>query len=99
MRAPHIICLFALSLVIDEPALSQPAEPGPAGKKSFEEIQAIKKQSADWLNSCLADWDSQTHMTKDEWRTTCERVSRDREEFYLSTPGSQSIGERALRGD
>ena len=98
MRARYTVCLFATSLLVDEPALAQSAEPLPAGK-SVEEIQAIKKQSADWLTSCLADWDSQTHMTKDEWRTTCERVSREREEFYLSTPGSLSVGERALRGN
>jgi hypothetical protein len=98
MRAPYTDCLFTLSLLLGTPALSRSAEPGPAGK-SAEEIQAIKKQSVDWLTSCLTDWDSQTHMTKDEWRTTCERVSREREDFYLNTPGSQSVGERALRGD
>jgi len=37
------------------------------------------------------------HMSKAEWRTACARVSREREQFYLNTPGALSAGERALR--
>jgi len=65
--------------------------------KSPEQVQEIKKRSADWLKTCLGDWDAQTHMTKAEWRTTCQRVSKEREQFLLSTPGAISIGERNLR--
>jgi hypothetical protein len=36
-------------------------------------------------------------MSKTEWRTTCERVSKEREQFLLNTPGAISIGERKLR--
>jgi|SRR5215471_10415518 len=69
------------------------AEPG----KSAEQVQDVKKRSAEWFKTCLEDWDAQTHMSKAEWRTTCGRVSREREQFYLNTPGALSIGERALR--
>jgi hypothetical protein len=64
---------------------------------SAEKVQEIKKRSAEWLKTCLADWDAQTHMTKVEWRTTCQRVSKEREQFLLNTPGAISIGERNLR--
>lgn len=28
------------------------------------------------LDECMADWDVGTHMTKKQWRTTCERLGR-----------------------
>ena len=64
---------------------------------SPEQVQEIKKRSAEWLKTCLGDWDAQTHMSKAEWRTTCQRVSKEREQFLLSTPGAISIGDRNLR--
>jgi hypothetical protein len=81
-------------------ALTPGAEPDkgkrPAGI-SASQVQEIKKRSAEWLKTCLEDWDAQTHMSKTEWRTTCQRVSKEREQFLLSTPGAISIGERNLR--
>jgi hypothetical protein len=33
------------------------------------------------LESCVARWDRGTHMTKDEWRETCRRVSDERSDY------------------
>jgi len=96
MSAPQLICLFALSLFIVDTALAQPTEPLQADK-SGEEIQAIKQRAADWLTTCLGDWDAQTHMTKSEWQITCKRVSKEREQFLLKTPGATSIGTKAAQ--
>ncbi len=30
------------------------------------------------LESCMAKWDPGTHMTKEAWRETCQRVSDER---------------------
>ena len=78
MSAPQLICLFALSLLIGKTAYGQPAEPAQPGK-SAEEVQAIEQRAADWLTTCLGNWDAQTHMTKNEWQSTCVRVSKERE--------------------
>jgi len=96
MRALQITCLFVLSLVVEGTVLAQSSDPAPGGK-SVTEVQAIKQRAAEWLTTCLADWDAQTHMTKTEWRTTCERVSKEREQFLLNTPGAMSIGTRPVR--
>jgi hypothetical protein len=96
MGAPQLICLFALSLLVVGTALGQPADPAQPGK-SVEEIRAIKQRATEWLTTCLADWDAQTHMTKTEWQHTCERVSKEREQFLLNTPGATSIGTKAAR--
>ena len=96
MRAPPVICLFAPSLFAMGAALAQPTEPAQPGK-SAEDIQAIKQRAAEWLTTCLGDWDAQTHMSKSEWQTTCVRVSNEREQFLLNTPGAISIGTKAAR--
>src|ERR1044072_2333072 len=62
-----------------------PSKSAPAGKTP-EEIQAIKERVADWLKTCLSDWDRATHMTSVEWRTTCQRVAADRPKFLLEDP-------------
>ena len=36
--------------------------------------QTVEARIAEWLKTCLADWDRATHMTKPEWRATCKRV-------------------------
>jgi len=31
----------------------------------------------------MQDWEPSTHMTRQEWRRTCERVAKDRLKFLL----------------
>jgi hypothetical protein len=79
----------------------QPAQTGPTGmrpptasapekkstqSKSPQETEDIKKRVADWLKTCLEDWDRSTHMTKAEWHTTCRRVASDRGRFLIENP-------------
>ena len=85
MRALHIVGLLVLGVFVYVTAVAQFADPPPADKP-VEEVQTMKQRAPeDWLATCLVDWDAQTHMTKAEWRTTCERVSRERGYFQLST--------------
>ena len=51
----------------------------------------IDERVAMWLKTCLQDWDTATHMSKEQWRTTCERVSKDRGKFLSETPASLSL--------
>ncbi len=30
---------------------------------------------------CLKDWDAKTHMTKQEWERTCQRVTENQNKF------------------
>jgi hypothetical protein len=43
--------------------------------------QTIEARVAEWLKTCLADWDRETHMTKSEWIATCRRVAAERAKF------------------
>jgi hypothetical protein len=85
MRAQHIVGLLILGIVFYVTAVAQFADPS-LPDKPVEEVQAMKQRAPeDWVVTCLADWDAQTHMTRTQWRTACERVSRDRGYFRLST--------------
>jgi hypothetical protein len=86
-----------MALIPGAPGVAKDKKPEKPGGNSPEQVQEIKKRSAEWLKTCLTDWDAQTHMSKVEWRTTCERVSKEREQFLLDTPGILSIGQRSVR--
>src|SRR5215831_13141272 len=95
MRLLHIAGLLILGVLVYVTAVAQFAEPL-STDNPVEEVRAMKQRAPeDWLAACLTDWDAQTHMTKAEWRTTCERVSRERGYFQL---GTASITERRLAG-
>jgi hypothetical protein len=99
MRGP--VCFLALCLAA-ESALAQAVEPPntitlppssplakslpSSGAKSADDIKQIKETVAAWLKTCLTDWDAETHMTRKEWRTTCERVAAERGKFLLEKP-------------
>jgi hypothetical protein len=56
--------------------------------------QSVGDRIAQWLKSCVDDWDAATHMTRNEWRTTCERVSQERGKFLRENPSSKpAIGD------
>lgn len=89
----RVVCFLILSLLVSEAAAAQ-QQIGPA-PKSTAEIQAIKERVADWLKTCLADWDRATHMTTNEWRATCNRVAVERGRFLLDDSGPTSTGPSA----
>jgi hypothetical protein len=77
MRTLQIVGLLVLGGVLAY-VTAQFADPSPADG-AVEEVRAVKTRAPeDWLAACLIDWDAQTHMTRIEWRTTCERVARER---------------------
>jgi hypothetical protein len=93
MRA--VVCLLVLCLT-NAAASAQVVERRTAGK-SAEEIKAIDERVAYWRATCLQDWDAATHMTRTEWRTTCERVSVERRAFLLKNPDSFSKDDKGRK--
>jgi hypothetical protein len=88
MRA--LVCLLALTLA-NSMAVAQPGERLSPAKKSAEDAKAIDERVAYWRMTCLQDWDAATHMSKSEWRATCERVATERRAFLLKNPDSFSM--------
>jgi len=98
MRELLVICLLAAGFLVDGTAFAQSgtrprrtASATPEGK-SAEEIRQINERVTAWLKTCLTDWDAGTHMTKQEWNATCNRVAMERGQFLREDPGSMSIG-------
>jgi hypothetical protein len=87
MRGAACLLIFCL---VNPTVAAQPVDPA----KSAEDIKAIDDRVDYWRKTCLQDWDAATHMTRKEWRTTCERVATERRIFLLQDPGSFSIKSR-----
>jgi hypothetical protein len=60
-------------LLIAEDAPSQPPDPA----TSTEDVQE-RYLATETIESCMKSWDPGTHMTKEAWRTTCERIKAER---------------------
>jgi hypothetical protein len=33
------------------------------------------------IEACMAKWDAGTHMSKEQWRETCQRIKEEREPY------------------
>jgi len=98
MFAPRFMCLLAV-LHAGGMAMAQSGQqlestvssdggkqaPVPA-VQSETRRQEIKTRVAEWLATCLKDWDQATHMTRREWQATCKRVASERGKFLLDNP-------------
>jgi hypothetical protein len=60
MRVSRSLCML-LSVLVCSTARGQSPE--------------IDEVNDEWLKTCLADWDSATHMTENEWAIACRRLS------------------------
>src|SRR5262245_42847878 len=70
-----------LSSVSVQPPQHPTGKPAAATKtKAIGASDAAKTgdRSVDSLEQCLRDWDSGTHMTRQEWARTCRRVVSNR---------------------
>ena len=46
-----------------------------------EESGSGGRTAAEYLKECLRDWDADTHMSRQEWARTCQRVVDNRAKF------------------
>ncbi len=49
----------------------------PDAATSTEDVQE-RYLATETIESCMKSWDPGTHMTKEAWRTTCERIKAER---------------------
>ena len=78
--------LLLLLLVSSTTAYAQsggraPRDPSQVSNQTTRE--EITKRGANFLAQCMQDWEPSTHMSRQEWRRTCERVAKDRLKFLL----------------
>jgi hypothetical protein len=69
---------------------SSGGRPDPGGANSSSASRKDAAQAA--VAECEGLWDKDTHMTKEQWRATCNRIQN-----RLDTAGGQPSGSRALK--
>ena len=57
-----------------------------------ERRAVLDEHISHWFKTCLEDWDAATHMTRQEWGVTCQRVADERRTFLLENPDALSTG-------
>lgn len=75
-------------------------QPAPATTKSDcrgspEEIRLCGEA---WFQDCLKDWDSATHMSKNEYAKTCRRVAQNRIKALIEQMRSQDTSKHKSAG-
>jgi len=77
-------CVLMASIAPDVVVAQRAQEPVAAQPTvTAERSAAVNEHVSNWLRTCLQDWDAATHMTRGEWRATCQRVADERRTFLL----------------
>ena len=77
---------YAQSVVQPNSATGLPtvsAVPAPTAVPKRQTIEEMRTQGASWREECMKDWDAATHMSKQEWARTCQRVVDERVKWLL----------------
>jgi hypothetical protein len=85
----RIVCLLAVGLsgsIAFAETDQRSKKPSPIVVQEKSQDPSVNERIAQWLKTCLADWEATTHMTRKEWRVTCERVSQERGKFLRENP-------------
>jgi hypothetical protein len=68
------------------PPAQPPTDPKADGIKKPDSAKPAER-TVDPLTQCLRDWDTATHMSRQEWARTCRRVVRNRLKFLGEQQG------------
>ncbi len=56
------------------PANTNQSSATPTSTSPFESAPSTPGGGADTIEACMGFWDAQTHMSKREWHTACQRI-------------------------
>ena len=68
------VLVYALSLVVASGGAYAQRDPRPKSATSPD----VGARTAAMYSQCMQDWDSGTHLTKQEWERTCRRLMQER---------------------
>jgi hypothetical protein len=70
-----VLFVLAAGAIAGEPSTAR--EPDADAARADE----IRVMSYAYFKQCMNDWDAATHMTKNEWESTCRRIADERARF------------------
>ena len=85
MRRLLLVSSFLL-VVADGIAFAQSPKPTPNARPQSEggvSSAQLRELSDRYFAECMKDWEVATHMSKEEWASTCRRVVDGRVKFLL----------------
>jgi hypothetical protein len=68
------ILVYGLSLVAASGAAYAQSDPRPKSANSTD----VEAHATAMYSQCMQDWDSGTHLTKQQWERTCRRLMQER---------------------
>ena len=75
--------------------LAQGAGPPPA---TGAEVKSVKARAKENIAECVKMWDAGTHMTKQQWARTCERIQSRLESLSIENLEPMGTALRKKRG-
>lgn len=65
-----VVLVMSATSAVAQSTARQPAKPQAPDAALLDEAARVKE--------CMKQWDRSTHMTRQEWETTCRRVAKER---------------------
>jgi hypothetical protein len=74
-----VVLLAVIGLAQIASAAEQSDTPNAASQSATQERP--NTHATESIEACMAKWDPGTHMTKEQWRETCQRIKDEREPY------------------
>jgi hypothetical protein len=80
------------------PKAAAPVIPRPTPASTGDDKKAEKARAKENIADCMRLWDAGTHMSKQEWASTCERIQTRLENLRLESLEVPGTGARKKKG-
>jgi len=84
MQPGQARALFVLLIAIGLAPIASAAEPSDtpdAASQPAAQERPYTTHATESIEACMAKWDPGTHMSKEQWRETCQRIKDEREPY------------------
>ena len=84
MQPGQTRAMFVLLAVIGLAQIALAAEPSDtpdAASQPAAQERPYTTHATESIEACMAKWDPGTHMSKEQWRETCQRIKDEREPY------------------
>ena len=83
MQPGQARAVFVLLAVIGFAPVASAAEPSntPDAASQSAAQEPPYTHATESIEACMAKWDPGTHMSKEQWRETCQRIKDEREPY------------------
>jgi hypothetical protein len=79
------LCLVAVDIAFAQSEPKPTPDVRPQSEEGVSSAQ-LRDLTAQYFAECMRDWEVATHMSKQEWESTCRRVVDGRVKFLLEHP-------------